>query len=89
MIKKLLQQEMLYKTMLTKEITFNQQTIFLLISTKLQSIKVSITEFHKTIMLLRGTTMGGIDKYYSIPVHSTWYESMVVLSNRSRTYNIV
>ena len=36
-----------------------------LISTKLQSIKVSFIEFDKTIMLLKGKTMADIDKYHS------------------------
>ena len=36
-----------------------------LTSTKLQSIKVSFIEFDKTIMLLKGKMMVGIDKYHS------------------------
>ena len=38
---------------------------FALTSTKLQSIKVSFIEFDKTVMLLKGKTMAGIDKYHS------------------------
>ena len=33
--------------------------------TKLQSIKVSFIEFDKTIILLKGKMMAGIDKYHS------------------------
>ena len=60
-----------------------------LTSTKLQSIKVSFIEFDKTIMLLKRKTVAGIDKYHFLLVHSTWYESMTVLSDRSRTCDTV
>ena len=36
-----------------------------LTSTKLQFIKVSFIEFDKTIMLIKGKTMAGINKYHS------------------------
>ena len=74
-----------------------------LTSTKLQSTKVSFIEFDKTIMLLKGKKMAGIDKYHSYQltqqVMKVWQYYQIEaglmipfdpdLSNQSSSYSVL